>query len=182
MTKRIDRCIVAALLVSLTATAPAQTDETTTEPPDPCEQPEIQQFDFWVGEWDLEWGDGKTGTNVIKKDLDGCVVVERFNGAPSSPLNGMSVSSYNVERDQWQQTWVDNQGGYLDFAGEFTDGRMVLARDAVRDGKRFKQRMVWYDIKRDSLKWNWERSTDGGNTWEVLWKIEYRRANRSDDR
>lgn len=146
----------------------------------PCGSPEAGQFDFWIGEWDLEWGDGHTGTNRIRKALDGCVIVEEFDGTPAIALRGMSVSSHNSRLGQWQQTWVDNQGGYLDFVGGIRGSRMVLEREAVRDGEKIRQRMVWYDIEADSLKWNWERSKDNGESWEVLWKIHYRRAQPAD--
>jgi hypothetical protein len=107
------------------------------EQPRPCAMPEAAQFDFWLGEWALEWGEDGHGTNVIMKSLDDCVIVERFDGTPSIPLRGMSVSVYDARLGQWRQTWVDNQ---------------------------------------DSLLWNWERSEDGGEHWQVLWQIRYTRA------
>ena len=39
------------------------------------------------------------------------------------PLRGLSVSLFNARSGKWQQTWVDNEGAYLDFVGEFKDGR-----------------------------------------------------------
>ena len=71
---------------------------------------------------------------------------------------------------------MDNDGGYLDFVGEFVDGKMILSRDAVRpDDKPVIQRMVWHNIAQDELDWNWEASTDGGMNWNVNWKIHHRR-------
>ncbi|MEE9226505.1 MAG: DUF1579 family protein [Acidobacteriota bacterium] len=145
------------------------------DPPPPCSRPEAGQFDFWVGDWDLEWGEGKTGTNSIHKVMGGCVITEEFDGSPSSKLRGMSVSSYDPIKKKWKQTWVDNQGGYLDFVGEYRDGKMVLQRNATFEGKPILQRMVWYAITENGLKWNWERSRDGGKSWETLWKIAYTR-------
>ena len=141
----------------------------------PCSRPEASQFDFWIGEWDLSWGEDGAGSNSVSKALDGCVVVEEFDGTPSIALRGTSVSTFDARAGVWKQTWVDNQGGYLDFTGGFADGRMVLQRTAERDGEEFLQRMVWYDIEPDALDWNWERSTDGGETWDVQWRIRYER-------
>jgi len=87
----------------------------------------------------------------------------------------MSVSTLNARTGKWQQTWVDNQGSYLDFIGEFKDSRMVLQRRATINGKEVLQRMVWYDIIKDRLQWNWERSEDDGKTWTVVWSIKYLR-------
>jgi hypothetical protein len=142
--------------------------------PSQCSQAERRQFDFWIGEWDLRWENGK-GTNIIRATLDGCVITEKFDGTPAINLRGTSVSSFNKQLGKWQQTWVDNQGSYLDFVGEFKAGQMVLQRKAVLEGREILQRMVWYNITKDKLDWNWERSEDRGKSWKVLWKITYSR-------
>jgi uncharacterized protein (TIGR02246 family) len=149
----------------------------------PCASPEFRQFDFWAGDWKLTWPASETsqgrpgsGTNRIEIALDGCVIVERFDGAPGMRLQGMSVSTFNARTGKWQQTWVDNFGSYLDFAGEFKDGQMILVREATAPGgRKFHQRMVWKNITPDALDWSWERSDDGGQTWRALWPIHYER-------
>ena len=133
------------------------------------------QFDFWLGKWKLSWGEDDKGTNTITKILDGRVIKESFDGRPSMNLVGQSYTVYVEPLGLWKQTWVDNEGGYLDFTGGFKDGRMILAREAARDGKKFLQRMVWHNIEKDRFDWNWERSTDQGATWKTLWKIHYER-------
>ena len=139
------------------------------------EPAELRQFDFWLGDWDLTWGDNGRGTNRITAVLDHRVIQEQFDGTPATPLRGLSVSTYNTALGKWQQTWVDNSGSYLDFVGEFTDGKMILSREAVLQGKPILQRMVWCNISQQSLDWNWERSEDGGETWQVMWQIHYQR-------
>ena len=143
-----------------------------------CDGAEARQFDFWVGEWDLAYVQGgKEGrsTNRITKVLDGCAILEEFDGVPGTPLQGRSYSTYDRATKAWKQTWVDNTGSYLDFSGGLEDGRMVLNREFVRNGKAVKQRMVWQDIEADRLKWLWQASQDGGSTWTTAWEIEYRR-------
>ena len=147
----------------------------------PCGQPEQKQFDFWVGAWDLTWpgdkaGEIARGTNSVKRVLDGCVVEENFNGGTAMHLRGISVSLFDTRSGKWKQTWVDNEGGYLDFIGEFKDGQMVLQREATRpDGTKALQRMVYKNITPNDFDWSWERSLDGGKTWQVLWPIHYKR-------
>jgi hypothetical protein len=141
----------------------------------PCAAPELRQFDFWVGEWDLTW-EGGSGTNRVHRVLDACAVEENFSGSDADgQLRGMSLSVYDTAQRQWRQTWVDNQGSYLDFTGGLKDGRMVLGREAIADGKRFAQRMIFYNITPNALDWSWERSDDGGRSWRPLWKIHYAR-------
>ena len=139
----------------------------------PCSAPEARQFDFWLGEWDLSWAENGQGTNLIESIFGGCVIQEMFDGRPSIELQGMSVSAYNQNSGKWQQTWVDNNGTYLDFIGEFKDGAMILRREAVVDDQPVHQRMVWYNISENELDWNWDRSNDGGQSWQTVWHIHY---------
>jgi hypothetical protein len=90
-------------------------------------------------------------------------------------LHGLSVSSYDRERHVWCQTWVDNNGSYLDFVGNFEDGKMILVRDAIVGAEACKQRMVWFNIEENQIDWSWERSDDDGATWRALWEIKYKR-------
>ena len=133
------------------------------------------QFDFWLGEWDCTWAEDGKATNHILRILDDRIIQENFS-APE--LQGMSVSCYDPERGLWCQTWVDNNGSYLDFRGKFEEGRMTLSRDAIVRGEACKQRMVWYNIEADQLDWNWERSDDSGQTWRTLWQIHYTRRKK----
>jgi len=168
-----------ALAVTSTSTLLAQ--QVASPSTSPCTAPQQKQFDFWVGDWDLTWpgekaGETGHGTNHISRVMDGCVVEERFSGEASMPLRGQSVSMYDTGAGRWKQTWVDNEGGYLDFVGAFKDGQMIFEREALRkDGTRILQRMVWKNITSNELDWSWEASTDGGKTWQVKWPIHYKR-------
>jgi len=150
--------------------------------PRPCEVPNASQFDFWLGEWDLTWraeqSGGKKGavgkgTNSITKMLGRCVVREDFNSLDAG-LSGNSVSVYNTSKGRWQQTWVDNQGSYLLFSGEFEAGQMTLKTEPfLRGEKTLINRMVFRNITPNSLDWDWQTSADGGKTWKDLWNIHY---------
>jgi hypothetical protein len=106
-------------------------------------------------------------------------VQENFSGGDSMHLRGTSVSTFDAASHKWKQTWVDNEGGCLDFVGGFKDGQMILQREAVRNGVRMLQRMVWKNISADEMDWSWEASRDGGKTWEVKWPIHYKRKSWS---
>src|SRR5207244_10926697 len=81
--------------------------------------------------------------------------------ATASPYSRLALAG-------WKQTWVDNEGGYLDFIGEFKDGQMVLAREAGRpDGSKVQRWRVFKNIGRNALDWSWQRHRDGGAKGEV---------------
>jgi hypothetical protein len=149
-------------------------------PPSPCAATSTE-FDFWIGDWTVRWtGPDQReleGRNRVRRALDGCAIMEEFDGAPGSPLKGISVSVYDPKRKVWKQTWVDNQASYLDFEGGFADGRMVLARSSAEvNGKPVHQRMVFHGITRDAFTWDWQRSRDDGKSWETTWQLRYTRA------
>ena len=149
--------------------------------PPPCEEPENKQLDFWVGEWALSWpgqngGAGGHGSNSIKRVLDGCVVEETFSGESSMHLRGRSLSIFDAHAGSWKQTWVDNEGGYLDFVGGIKDGQMSFWRTSKQpDGAPVMMRMIWRNVRADSIDWSWESSKDGGKSWQVVWPIHYQR-------
>lgn len=148
---------------------------------DVCSVPESSQLDFWVGEWKATWVDQngvtQTGKNVIKRILGGCTVEENFSTSDGSFI-GRSYSVYNSRKGIWEQTWVDNSGSYLALKGGMDGDRMILSLEGMtKDGNKVIQRMVFYDIKEDSFTWDWENSTDGGNTYTLQWRINYTRVN-----
>jgi len=136
------------------------------------------ELDFWLGDWDVSW-EGGQGANRLERILDGRVIHERFEeaaGAGDDALRGESWSSFEPGRALWRQTWVDNQGGYLDLVGEQVDGWFAFARRAPERGPKARQRMVFRDVAEDAFRWTWEFSDDDGATWSVRWEIAYRRG------
>ena len=134
------------------------------------------ELDFWLGEWDVSWDGGGHGTNRLTLILDDRVIHERFAGADAdSQLSGESWSVFDPARRLWRQTWVDDQGSYLDLVGDRVDGWFAFVRAAPERGPEARQRMVFRDIEADRFRWTWEASADGGATWETRWAIAYRR-------
>lgn len=149
----------------------------------PCSLPEVSQFDFWTGDWDLTWSDTLHGTNHIEKIFGECTVQENFHD-PGTGFSGKSWSVYNANNKMWQQTWVDNQGGYITLAGGMAADSMILTtpervvpENVSATGKMI-NRMVFYNINSHSFDWSWEASIDGGLTWKSNWKIHYERRKR----
>ena len=144
--------------------------------------PAESYFDFWIGEWDLIWESSNNkgfGKNIISKTLNGNVIEENFkvlNDPSMKGYLGKSWSVYNKTKGIWYQTWVDNQGAYLDFIGEFDEDKRIFKREVFKpDGTKILQRMVFYDIQQNSFNWDWESSKDDGKTWTILWGIKYKR-------
>ena len=145
-------------------------------------QDENTWFDFWVGKWEATWteSDGKTGkgTNNIVKILDNTVIQENFKieEGISKGYQGTSISVYNPQKKTWHQGYADNQGAYFNLIGEREGTKRIFKTEMVKQGeKQIVLRMVFYDIKEHSMVWDWESSEDGGKTWKLNWRINYKR-------
>lgn len=140
-------------------------------------------FDFWLGDWDVSWrnADGTSGKarNRVTKILDGQVIEEAFEEDPADPaplLRGRSFSVLHTASGTWKQAWADNQGGFFAFTGHADGAKRIFATDIRLEGdKQVGQRMVFYDIQPGHFTWDWERTTDGGRSWTLAWRLEYPR-------
>jgi hypothetical protein len=139
--------------------------------------PSADDFDFWLGTWDVRWGPNgqERGRNMITRSFGGRVIQENFDGRPGIELVGMSMTVFDEHRELWRQTWVDDDGNYFALEGNFVDGEMVLLCDRHNGPADTVYRMRWLDIGRNSLTWVWERSSDGGTTFAELWRLAYAR-------
>ena len=139
------------------------------------ELPPERQLDFWLGEWEVRWGEGERGTNRVHRVLGGKVIQEDFDARPALDFRGRSVSVYREAYKEWHQTWVDTSGNYWHLRGGWEGERFVLVTDDIVDGEPVKYRMVFHDIEEDRLAWDWQRSEDDGESWELRWSIRYSR-------
>ncbi|MGI9542453.1 MAG: hypothetical protein ACR2MX_04290 [Cyclobacteriaceae bacterium] len=164
-------CILCVVILTVPATAQEMVNETAS------------WFDFWVGNWEVSWQNpdstiGK-GTNHVIKVLDGKVIQENFeitDAGPNTGFKGTSLSVFNPNTETWHQAWADNQGGYYNFVGGAEgDRRIFKTLPLERNGKTIVLRMVFYDISDQTLNWDWERSEDGGSTWQLQWRIHYKK-------
>ena len=141
-----------------------------------CSDPRARELDFWVGEWDCSW-DGGTGVDRVSVIHEGCTVYQEFedHSGDAAGLRGRSFSTYDPATGRWRQAWVDNDGSFMVFAGGRQGDEVVLVEDPLDRADQPIRRMRWYDISPDRMQWSWERSEDGGATWQVRWHIDYRR-------
>jgi hypothetical protein len=140
----------------------------------------LTDMDFWVGDWIMmtrtrtsfekaEYAEGKA-ENTITKIQDGKVVHENCRG---ENLKGESWSVFAPQKGKWQQTWVDNSGGYMLFEGGKDGSDFVL--NLLNPAPDRQARMVFRDVKPDSFTWNWEQSRDKGEHWTLMIELKYKR-------
>jgi len=158
--------ILAALLAILfsvpsnvRAQAPAQAPKCTSEE-------KSHQFDFWLGNWEVTAGGQVAGYNNIVPLLDGCVIMENWEGASGS--KGSSFNFYNPTTDEWEQFWVWRNGTKIHTKGHFEDGKMILQGESTAiNGTTTLNRITWSANDEGHVRQFWEVSSDGGETWSV---------------
>ena len=132
----------------------------------PClHNPRYNEFDFWVGEWDVYNAQGqKVGENIIEKDLNGCRIVENWSSGFGG--FGKSINYYDPGSGKWKQNWVDAGGGVVWYEGEVIDGAMhFTGENASIDGVKKLSKVILKPIDGGKVHHVIEHSTDDGKTW-----------------
>jgi hypothetical protein len=169
------RRLVPLLLLAIAWPNPASAQAPQTPP---CTGPEYRTLDFWVGDWIAEDQQGhRIGTNhVTRNEYGDCIISEHFK-LDDGRLTGHSVSTYRPGLKQWRQNWVDNQNGYFDLVGGPVTGQdytFYFENKRLSDAQPY-QRMIWQDVKSDSLIWRWQHRAKPADAWVDDWVINYRR-------
>lgn len=167
------RKILLSSLLFFSFTAEAQTQRT------PCtSNPVYRQFDFWIGEWDVYGLNGKkAGDSKIELILDSCIILENYKTITGN-YSGKSFNAYNATTKQWQQTWVDNVGGTLEYPeGKYDNNRMIFLTKPFNFSKDTIaiRRLSFYNLSTDKLRQHFEITKDNGVTWKTEYDLEYRR-------
>ncbi len=153
--------------------------EPATQFAEACSTPRHRDLDFWLGEWKVKWDDPETGEtlegrNRVERVLEGCAIRETFDGRPGLPLQGISMSNYHPTIGEWRQLWLDNEGGYLPFAGGPVEDRFILSL-IRRTPDAPHRRMIFETITPTSLVWRWQMRATEDRPWRDLWVLTYRR-------
>jgi len=148
----------------------------------PCKftdvNPEMRQFDFWVGEWDVFNPQGiQSGTSRIERILADCVILENWTDRFGS--QGKSFNKYDTANKRWEQFWVDEQGSTTYFKGKLEDKNMVFHAEAPQpDGKVGERKLTFYNLGPNKVRQFSQVTTDGGKTWTTEYDLTYvRRSN-----
>lgn len=161
--------VVLTLVVpGISVTQPSVAQEIAEKPPHPCEAVEsFHDFDFWIGEWDVETAAGQhAGVNRISRRERGCVLLEEWTS--SNGGTGMSLNYYDPGTDLWKQTWL-NGGAYLiEIEGGLNEaGQMALSGRIVYYGPGTESafRGTWTPLDDGRVRQYFEQYDDEGETW-----------------
>ncbi len=192
---------VAAMLFAFSAHAePPQSWNTVldTEVRPPWNEDRHRQFDFWIGEWQMQWRRQQPGAfyhdssgtwtrQHVFPALGGKALIEiAWNrDAPETPSQrGMSIRYYNETTKRWvmAQSWPNPNGGSTGFVDQLT-GSQYLGRHSLysvvqlpqADGepKTEHRRYDFSDIRPEkNFRWQGSNTADEGATWYTWYQVD----------
>ena len=135
-----------------------------------------RQLDYWLGDWKIAGpGAGPNATSKVHLALDGCMVVESWDGGRGH--TGENMFGYSADDKSWQGMFVDNQGRVHVFIhGKVVSGSAEfsgLSRES--NGATVLNRVRIVRIGQDKVEQIWEKSSDNGATWVADFHGEYLR-------
>lgn len=97
---------------------------------------------------------------------------------PDGTYRAMSIRAFNPKTRQWAIWWLDERhADHIEppVYGRFSDGVGRFEGDDVFNGQRIRVYFEWSEITATSARWEQAFSTDGGETWEVNWVMQFTR-------
>lgn len=127
----------------------------TTENNCACCTEKYNQFDFWLGEWNVYDSNEKLiGINSIIKGSGSCLILEKW---VEDERRGSSTVFYNSTDDSWNQIWVDNSDFVLKLKGNFVNGIMTLKSELIEgNNKNYYNQISWIQNEDGSITQLWE--------------------------
>jgi hypothetical protein len=151
-----------------------------------------KDFDFIIGSWNVKH-------RRLKSRLDRCTDWVEFQGLsttqkilggfgnvednrlffPEGEVRAAALRSFDRESKTWSIWWLDGRApSQLDkpVVGSFVAGRGEFYTDDQLNGVPITVRFVW--SVGDGTRPTWEQafSSDGGNSWETNWTMEFARS------
>ena len=146
------------------------------KPKQTLQKPNFHEFDFWLGEWEVyKFGtDTLVGHSKIESIIDSIGIRETYHSARGKYW-GTSLNKYNPLLDTWEQFWVDNGGLTLHIQGGREDNKMVMKGKSNYPKGEVIEKISWHHLKDGTVRQVWEKSKDGGKSWQKAFDGHYKR-------
>ncbi|MEZ5779531.1 MAG: DUF1579 domain-containing protein [Paracoccaceae bacterium] len=151
----------------------------------------FHDFDFEVGSWRVQH-------RRLKKRLVGCQDWEVFGGTsntrlvlggygnvednvlefPSGAYRAVAIRSFDENTGKWAIWWLSTHDPHrldVPVIGRFENGVGSFFADEQIDGKPVRVRFLWLRTDTATPRWEQAMSTDGGETWETNWTMDFAR-------
>lgn len=148
-------------------------------------------FDFLFGSWRVdnrrlvsrltgsrEW-EQFVAMQTCRPFLGGIGNVEEFRPEAGdwAGYEGAALRIYDPKRDEWTIHWADNVtcGLLPPVVGRFVSGTGEFTGNETLGGRPVLVRFRWDGITPTTAHWEQAFSSDGGQTWETNWHMDFTR-------
>lgn len=150
----------------------------------PISEDKERQFDFWLGEWDVQnrhltngqWQETGQARALIQSIAGGKAILEQWEGTARSPLHGFSVRTYDDELQKWVivLNWHGGQpSAFSQMHGEFDESRgEFFPPGNGPHGVRF----TFSKPRAESCQWDQAARSAGQPDWTTNWIMSFTRA------
>ena len=141
-----------------------------------CSGPKYDLAWRFVGTWKeytiTPEGESLIGTLQVNSELDGCLITQHFQ-AGDGDLAFTAFGYFDSESNNWQETYIFNNGGAAHYRWEESGDEVIINRlgEDPNNKRRFRIQNLTHEAY-DVLN---ERSSDGGQTWELVQAARTRR-------
>jgi hypothetical protein len=133
-----------------------------------------------------------SGSDAFREFPASAVAGTYFNGAvsidemhfPTRGFSGMSIRIFDPAKREWTVYWVNSRTGRLQspVRGRWVDGVSLLFGDDEYNGRPVRASYRWSDVASRTARWEQAFSTDGGQSWETNWVMNFtRRSHAAND-
>lgn len=142
----------------------------------PCASGEHRELDFWLGNWSVSANGASVGKSKVELALDQCLIVENWEGAKHH--SGEKIFAYSPEDHGWYGMFADNEGRMH----VFTEGKVMAGVAEFQgtsrgpNGETVLNRMKLARSGADKVEETWEKSSDHGASWNVVYRGVYSRS------
>jgi hypothetical protein len=145
---------------------------------------ENHDFDFAVGTWKSEikrlqkpltrsttWDPSEAKLRIQSLWQGDASVEELILDGANVHVDGLTLRLYDPESKQWRIYWANRSDGTLGTpgVGGFKNGRGEFYDQEEFRGRMILVRQTYFDVTKDSYRFEQAFSDDGGKTWEPNW-------------
>ena len=114
---------------------------------------------------------------AVRPILGGTGTLDEYSTSHWPGFEALSLRILNPGTGLWSIHWADNVAGalYPPTIGRFDGIRGDFYGDEVLDGRAIKVHFVWADVDTEHPTWSQSFSADGGQTWEINWRMTFTR-------
>lgn len=151
-----------------TTSLQAQTNEANSD---------LNYYESWEGTWHrVENGQlSDMPSFVVKRSLYPSAFEEYWMGAGGG--FSMAWRAWDSRTQQWDFAWMSTDGLFQTWEGRKVDGIWYMYKTFIINGNEVLSRQAFIPKGVDELTRTSEHSTDGGKTWRLRFKEEYKKMN-----